>query len=35
LDQASQTMDDAARRSRAIERQLRVVEELPNGDSEK
>ena len=29
LEQASQTMDDAARRSRAIERQLRVVEELP------
>ena len=35
LDQASQTMDDAARRSRAIERKLRVVEELPDGDSDK
>jgi DNA recombination protein RmuC len=32
LDQASQTMDDAARRSRAIERKLRVVEELPDED---
>jgi DNA recombination protein RmuC len=29
LEQASQTMDDAARRSRAIERKLRVVQELP------
>lgn len=31
LDQASHTMDDAARRSRAIERQLREVEALPEG----
>lgn len=29
LDQASATMEDAARRSRAIERKLRQVEELP------
>ncbi len=29
LEQASHTMDDAARRSRAIERKLRVVQELP------
>jgi DNA recombination protein RmuC len=29
LDQASHTMDNAARRSRAIERQLREVQELP------
>jgi DNA recombination protein RmuC len=30
LDQASNTMDDAAKRSRAIERKLRNVEELPS-----
>jgi DNA recombination protein RmuC len=35
LEQASQTMDDAARRSRAIERKLRVVQELPGAESEK
>ncbi len=35
LEQASQTMDDAARRSRAIERKLQVVQELPGGESEK
>jgi hypothetical protein len=29
LDQASHTMDDAAKRSRAMERKLRGVEELP------
>ena len=29
LEQASKTMDDAAVRSRAIERKLRQVEELP------
>lgn len=34
LDQASSTMDDAARRSRAIERKLRKVEELPARESE-
>ena len=34
LDQASQTMDDAARRSRAIERKLRAVEELPDDGNE-
>ncbi len=34
LEQASQTMDDAARRSRAIERKLQVVQELPGGESE-
>ena len=33
LEQASQTMDDAARRSRAIERKLQVVQELPAGDA--
>jgi len=33
LDQASSTMDEAARRSRAIERKLRQVEELPVGES--
>ena len=33
LDQASSTMDDAARRSRAIERKLRKVEELPAAES--
>lgn len=31
LAQASKTMDDAARRSRAIERKLRDVEEIPSG----
>lgn len=31
LAQASKTMDDAARRSRAIERKLRGVEEIPAG----
>jgi DNA recombination protein RmuC len=35
LEQASQTMDDAARRSRAIERKLQVVQELPSGESGK
>jgi DNA recombination protein RmuC len=34
LDQASKTMDDAATRSRAIERKLRHVEELPAGESQ-
>jgi DNA recombination protein RmuC len=34
LDQASSTMDDAARRSRAIERSLRKVEELPAAESQ-
>ncbi len=34
LDQASHTMDDAARRSRAIERRLRAVEALPEGTME-
>lgn len=33
LVQASNTMDDAARRSRAIERKLRSVEELPVADA--
>ncbi len=33
LDQASNTMDDAARRSRAIERKLRNVEELPSDEA--
>ncbi len=33
LEQASQTMEDAARRSRAIERKLRVVQELPGDQS--
>jgi DNA recombination protein RmuC len=33
LLQASNTMDDAARRSRAIERRLRQVEELPAGEA--
>ncbi|SPF49683.1 DNA recombination protein RmuC homolog [Syntrophobacter sp. SbD1] len=33
LDQASNTMDDAAKRSRAIERKLRNVEELPSEQS--
>ncbi|MGQ9922060.1 MAG: DNA recombination protein RmuC [Desulfobacca sp.] len=33
LDQASHTMDDAARRSRAIERRLREVEALPEGSA--
>ena len=34
LDQASKTMDDAAVRSRAIERKLRQVEELPPGEAQ-
>lgn len=34
LDQASNTMDDAARRSRAIERKLREVQELPSADAQ-
>ncbi len=34
LDQASHTMDDAARRSRAIERKLRTVAELPGDGGE-
>lgn len=34
LDQASKTMDDAATRSRAIERKLRQVEELPAGEAQ-
>ncbi len=33
LDQASHSMDDAARRSRAIERRLREVEALPEGSA--
>ncbi len=33
LDQASNTMDDAAKRSRAIERKLRNVEELPSDEA--
>ena len=33
LDQASSTMDDAARRSRAIERKLRDVEQLPAAEA--
>jgi DNA recombination protein RmuC len=33
LVQASNTMDDAAKRSRAIERKLRNVEELPVADA--
>ncbi len=33
LDQASHTMDDAARRSRAIERRLREVEALPEASA--
>lgn len=33
LDQASHTMDDATRRSRAIERRLREVEALPEGSA--
>ncbi|NLI81416.1 MAG: DNA recombination protein RmuC [Deltaproteobacteria bacterium] len=35
LDQASNTMDDAARRSRAIERRLRGIQELPSGEAER
>ncbi|MFH1081457.1 MAG: DNA recombination protein RmuC [Pseudomonadota bacterium] len=35
LEQASNTMDDAARRSRAIERRLRDVQELPAEEAEK
>jgi DNA recombination protein RmuC len=34
LDQASSTMDDAARRSRAIERKLREVEQLPASEAQ-
>jgi DNA recombination protein RmuC len=34
LDQASSTMDDAARRSRAIERKLREVEQLPAAEAQ-
>lgn len=34
LDQASKTMEDAAVRSRAIERKLRQVEELPSPESQ-
>ena len=34
LDQASNTMDDAAKRSRAIERKLRNVQELPSEEAE-
>jgi DNA recombination protein RmuC len=33
LDQAANTMDDAAKRSRAIERKLRNVEELPSEEA--
>jgi DNA recombination protein RmuC len=33
LDQASNTMDDAAKRSRAIERKLREVQELPTTEA--
>jgi DNA recombination protein RmuC len=34
LDQAANTMDDAAKRSRAIERKLRSVQELPSEDAQ-
>jgi DNA recombination protein RmuC len=34
LDQASSTMEDAARKSRTIERKLRDVQELPANDSQ-
>lgn len=34
LEQASNTMDGAARRSRAIERKLRSVQELPAGEAQ-
>jgi len=34
LDQASSTMDDAAKRSRAIERKLREVEQLPASEAQ-
>lgn len=34
LDQASNTMDDAAQRSRAIERRLRNVQELPAAEAQ-
>ncbi|MEW6272381.1 MAG: DNA recombination protein RmuC [Thermodesulfobacteriota bacterium] len=34
LDQASHTMDEAARRSRAIERKLRDVEQLPTSEAQ-
>lgn len=33
LDQASNQMEDAARKSRAIEKKLRKVEELPAADA--
>jgi DNA recombination protein RmuC len=33
LDQAASKMDDVAVRSRAIQRKLRKVEELPGGES--
>lgn len=33
LQEASTTIDDAARRSRAIERKLRDVQHLPSGDA--
>jgi DNA recombination protein RmuC len=34
LDQAANTMDDAAKRSRAIERKLSNVQELPSGEAQ-
>ncbi len=34
LDQAANTMDDAAKKSRAIERKLRNVQELPSEDAQ-
>jgi DNA recombination protein RmuC len=34
LDQASNTMEDAARRSRSIERKLRGVQELPSAEAQ-
>jgi len=34
LDQASNTMDDAAKRSRAIERKLRSIQELPSNEAQ-
>jgi DNA recombination protein RmuC len=33
IDQASRTIEDAGVRSRALERQLRVVESLPEGEA--
>jgi DNA recombination protein RmuC len=33
LDQASSTMDDAARKSRTIEKKLKRVEELPQAEA--